>query len=159
MAVYQVPAALIVDYGLIKTALQREYCLHVLAGKTQVEAYRAACKKLRKKPSQSPRDSAYKIHTNSYVFSFITKAFEILSITALQDAKFSFQTRLDWTQKVIETRYAQLVSGESTNASDILTAIKLQNDMLGTGDRFKEKSLEELQRLAGAVTGTVIEHE
>lgn len=155
MAVYQVPASLLNDYQKIKTPLQREYALQLLTGFSSVASYRAACKKLRKKLSKTPRDSAWRIQTNSDVFGFITKAKEVLSLNALSDARFSFQSRLDMTQKVIEIRYAQLVSGESQNGGDIITAIKLQNEMLGYGDRFKEKSLEELRRLAGEV----IEHE
>lgn len=149
MAAYKVPASLVEDYLSIKTHLSREWSLFYLAGNSSVVSYRLACKKLKKKVSKTPRNSAHAIQTNSNVFRFITKANEIYSAKALVDTRFSFQSRLEFTQQVIEIGIGQMRTGEKTNGSDILKAIEIQNVMLGTGDRFKEKNLEELYRLAG----------
>lgn len=149
MAVYEVPAALVGDYLEIKTNLSREYACFYLAGNSSVVSYRLACKKLNKKPSKTPRNSAHAIQTNSNVFRFITKAKAILAAEALSDARFSFKSRLEITQTVIKIGIAQMQTGEKQNGSDILKAVEIQNSMLGVESRFEELSDEELYRLAG----------
>lgn len=68
------------------TPLQKHCANGCIANKTSEKFYLAACKKLKKKPSKSPRESGHQIITKHHVKAYIQSVIEPLAIKEANNA-------------------------------------------------------------------------